>query len=55
MSSSMGAASWHSNCLDLFFSPKAEYEIRVGVSEVDSTTPKAMLVVMVEGGGIELS
>jgi hypothetical protein len=54
MSSSMEAAYWHSNCLDLSLSEATEYQMRIEVSDIDARTPQLLLAVTLEGGGIEL-
>ena len=54
MSSIMSAAFWHNKCLKLYMKTNTEYQLNIIISEIDESTPEAMLNVMLEGGGIEL-
>lgn len=47
-------AIWHGDCLKLSFHQNQDYRLKLSVSDVDALTPDVMLIVTLEGGGIDL-
>jgi hypothetical protein len=53
MTSAIGSAYWHTDCVDLRFDTGSEYRLAISIANPDSSSPRAVMRPVLTGGGFE--